>query len=617
MPTSLASPEQGAKLTSTGVEYCVWAPGRQRVEAMIEAREGRSAQTIRLEPQPGGFFQAGDPQGRAGDRYRFRLDGDGPFPDMFSRWQPEGVFGPSMVIDPATYAWQSGEWMRPSLDDLIFYELHIGTFTAEGTFRSAIDRLDAVSDLGVNAIELMPVADFPGRWNWGYDGVMLYAPSRAYGSPDDLRALVDAAHQRGIAVVLDVVYNHLGPSGNFLGAYTPRYFHAERHTPWGQAFNLDGEDALPVRDFFLRNVAYWLDEYRIDGLRLDATHAIEDASPRHLISEAVALGQQRGACMIAEDERNQATLFARPEDGGWGLDAAWADDFHHSARVAATGQREAYFAGFSGTASELVDILQHGWSYRGRPTPKGHLRGTPCQHLPPQAFVFCVSNHDQVGNRPFGDRLHEAAGLEKTRAAVGLLLLGPYTPLLFMGQEWAASTPFQFFTDHEGELGEAVSKGRAEEFAGFTAFGDPAAIEKIPDPQAEATFQRSILNWSERSQEPHAAMLAWHLACIKWRRRLAAYGRAHQGWHAALAGEAVGLRWSAVADQPDRLLLCSLREGSKVGGAVAVPPPGARWREVLSSFDPRFGGRSEAVIDWERGIGNLGAPGAMLLEATP
>ena len=477
---------RGAQPLAEGVRYGVWAPDALCVAA--EVRRAAAARTLALARKADGFWSVDDPGGAPGDLYLFRLDGGVPLPDPASRFQPAGVSGPSECVDPGAFVWRCPNWTRPRWAGQTTYELHIGAMSGEGTFRAAIPMLARIRDLGAEAIELMPLADFAGGRNWGYDGVALFAPARCYGRPDDLRALVDAAHGAGLAVILDVVYNHAGP-GSVLGSYTRDYFRTGESTPWGSGFNLDGPRSGPVRDFLLGNVCAWLDEYRMDGLRLDATHAIRDDSPTHLIDEMAGLAHERGAFLVAEDERNSARILRR-QGGGPGVDAAWADDFHHQVRVALTGTRESYFAGYGGSAASLADTIRHGWSYRGQPYPAwgGRPRGEPADHLPPEAFVYCIENHDQVGNRALGERLEHLVTPAQFRMASMLLCLGPHPVLLFMGQDWAASSPFLFFSDHGGELGRLVSAGRRREFG---------HNEAAPDPESPSTFEASKLSWDE------------------------------------------------------------------------------------------------------------------------
>ncbi len=614
------------------MNYRVWAPDCQEVEVIITASAGGAAASrqVRLRRNAEGVFEGSDAAGAVGDRYKFRLDGDEArtFPDPGSRFQPEGVHGPSEVTrSGAEYAWQNERTVpHLPLADLVIYELHVGTFTPAGTFLGAIERLDEIADLGATAIELMPLADFPGRWNWGYDGVMLYAPARCYGTPDDLRALVDAAHARGLAVILDAVYNHFGPDGNYLGAYTQAYFNARHKTPWGDGFNFDGSDAAAVRDFFLGNAAYWMDEFRIDGFRLDAVHAILDDSPRHILKEIAAAIHARGGFVFAEDERNEARLATPESADGVGLDGLWADDFHHSVRVALTRQRESYLRDFMGSPGELSDTLANGWHYRGKESFNHKKpRGTECRQLPPSAFCLCISNHDQVGNQAFGERLTASCSPAGYRAASVLLLLCPYTPLLFMGQEWGASTPFLYFTDHNAELGRLVTEGRRKEFKGFKAFNDEASISRIPDPQSEKTFLASKLRWDEREQPGHAATLALYRAALALRRSEPALrGReSRENWQTGvLLGGAVALRYEAPGNGNETagacLLVTDLQGGCDADlstESLAALPAGQRWQTVLSSDAREFGGEGREL--WEPGSGQLRFPdpGTVLLKA--
>lgn len=595
---------QGADLVEGGVRYRIWAPEKRRVEARIEPAGGGDARVLTLAPEEGGYHIARDSAGRAGDRYRYVLDGEGPFPDPASRAQPDGVHGPSLVVDPLAYAWDDAGWKCPPLRDLVIYEIHVGTFTPEGTFRAAIGKLGWLRELGVNAIQMMPVADFPGGRNWGYDGVALYAPARCYGTPNDLRALVDAAHAHGIAVVLDVVYNHLGPDGNYLGAYSRHYFNEERHTPWGAALNFDGEGSAAVCGFFVCNAAYWLDEFHFDGLRLDATHAILDESERHVLAQIADVAHERGAFVIAEDERNAAMIVAAD---GHGLDAVYADDFCHTVQVALGDH--SYREDFDGSAAELADELRHGWHYRGKVSKHhGVPRGSECAHLPPSCFALCISNHDQVGNRAFGERLHQLTSPEAYRAASALLLLAPYTPMLFMGQEWGAFTPFLYFTEHNDELGRLVTEGRRKEFARFPEFRDPARARTIPDPQSIETFERSKLDWSEVAREPHAGLLALHRECLRLRAADRAFRPAtRDGWEVADIGAAMlvlrgaGFEWKIVA----HLAGASLRH--RVSGAGC--------QCVLSTNEERFGGNGVSGFDPEPGELKLDGPELLVLRS--
>lgn len=584
---------QGAEILRAGVSYRVWAPSVDALSVWITSA-GRT-RTLTLKKDRQGFHSTLDGEGRAGDLYKYQFPDRHRFPDPASRFQPEGVHGSSEVIDPARFRWRHRR-RRVEMDRAIFYEMHLGTFTPEGTFRSAAQRLPELVKLGVNTVQLMPLADFPGDRNWGYDGVAVYAPSRAYGCPDDLRKFVDRAHALGLSVVLDVVYNHFGPDGNYLGCYSSAYFNPKHKTPWGDGFNFDGPLNGPVRRFFLDNLRMWIDDYRIDGFRLDATHAILDDSERHFLAEAAELVQKKNGVVIAEDERNWSQLLEPFADGGMGLDAVWADDFHHSVRVAATGERESYLSDFEGTGPELASILEHGWKYRGQKTKRhGHRRGTPCRHLPPESFVVCISNHDQTGNRAMGERFHQAATPESWRAAVGLLLLSPYVPLLFMGQEWNASTPFLYFTDHHPELGHMVTQGRRREFREWKAFRDSKARRKIPDPQAMETFRRSVLSWNERQTKGHLEILRLHQSLIQLRGRPTHQSSRQRGnWKVRSLASGRVLAMEFLGSEKPWLVLCRLQGGTPA--RVRLPAAYGKPELLLSTNQRRFGGNGSLAI---------------------
>ena len=488
----------------------VWAPEHSLVELVVE-REG-SRDLRKLQRDARGYWSGEFGDLPPGSRYKYRLSGDDGqvFPDPASRYQPDGVHGPSQVIDPS-FRWTDQDFRAPRADGIVFYELHVGTFSPEGTFRGAIDRLPYLAQLGVTALELMPIGDFPGNRNWGYDGVSIFAPARCYGTPDDLRRFVNAAHQHGLAMFLDVVYNHFGPDGAYANAFSPYYFTNKHRSPWGDGVNLDGPHSTEVRNFFMANALQWVRDYHFDGLRLDATHALQDEGPRHFLEEfttTVRGRADREVLFVAEDHRNLAQLVLPADQGGWGLDGVWADDLHHQVRVHVAHDSEGYYEDFTGRIDDLAATIRQGWFFTGqRSKHMKHARGTDPGKLAPRQFVVCIQNHDQAGNRAEGHRLSHDVDLATYRAASALLLTLPETPLLFMGQEWAATSPFLFFTDHHDELGRQITEGRREEFASFASFADPALREKIPDPQAERTFTRSRLNWSELDAPAHASTL--------------------------------------------------------------------------------------------------------------
>jgi len=493
--------------------FTVWAPACDSMEVDFEGTR------LPMERSAGGWWQAEREDDTPGARYRFVIDGGEPRPDPRSPWQPEGIDGPSATVDHDAFTWHDGAWHGARLASAVLYECHVGTFSPEGTFDGVAARLDHLVDLGVTAVELLPVAEGSGTRGWGYDGVALWAPHHAYGGPDGLKRLVDAAHARGLAVVLDVVYNHLGPAGNHLAEYGP-YFTDRYRTPWGSAVNFDGAGSDEVRRFAIDNALMWFEDYHADGLRLDAVHAIVDESALHLLEElAVAVDARadhlgRPLWLIAESDRNDPRLVRSPEAGGYGLDASWSDDFHHALHSALTGERSGYYEDYGrlsqvATALRRVHVFGRDWS----PFRQRH-HGRPVGDLPATRFLGYLQNHDQVGNRAVGERSAALMSLGRLKAAAALVLCAPTVPMLFQGEEWGASTPFQYFTDHRDPgLGRAVSEGRRREFAAFGWSPDD-----VPDPQDPATFERSKLRWDELDDEPHASVLEWHRGLIALRR---------------------------------------------------------------------------------------------------
>ncbi|WP_232324189.1 malto-oligosyltrehalose trehalohydrolase, partial [Variovorax sp. WDL1] len=454
------------------------------------------------------------PGARPGDAYRFRLPGGLGVPDPASRFNPDDVHGASRVVDPRAHAWQHEDWRGRPWEEAVVYELHVGTFTPEGTFAAAGARLPALAQLGITAIELMPLADFPGRRNWGYDGVLPFAPDASYGTPEGLKALVDAAHGLGLMVLIDVVYNHFGPEGNYLHAYCPEFFNPKHQTPWGAAINYDGEGARTVRDFFIHNALYWVEEFRFDGLRMDAIHAIRDDSPLHIVHEICQAlragpGQERHVHVVLENDANQASFLARDALGLPSCGTAqWNDDLHHAAHVLATKETDGYYADYADDpVAQFGRALAQGFVYQGQPSAfrGGERRGEDASRLPLAAFVSYLQTHDQVGNRAFGERIQAIGDIALVRAAWTCLVFSPHVPMLFMGEEFEASTPFQYFCDFGPELAAAVSQGRREEFGRFAAFTDEAARARIPDPNAESTFLASKLRWEEWDDPLHEA----------------------------------------------------------------------------------------------------------------
>ncbi len=502
------APALGAELLGDTTRFALLSDARRCAVRLFDASR-RLLSEHELEPLGDGYFEARVAGAPHGTRYAFVLDGR-ELTDPYARFLPDGVHAPAMVYAPR-YAFSHEPMARPIAQQVI-YELHVGTFTEQGTYAAAAERLEALVELGVTALELMPLAAFAGTRGWGYDGVAHYAPYAPYGEPDELRAFVDRAHGLGLSVLLDVVYNHFGPSGNYLPAYSSRYFTSEFPTPWGDAPRF-AERAM--RRYVLDNARYWLSEFRFDGLRLDATHALVDPSPKHLLRELVEVVAEftPRRLLIAEDERNEPALVTE-----YGLDGVWADDFHHQVRVTLTRERDGYYAAYEPGAAGVARGIERGWLYEGQASPSGKPRGRSADALTAEAFVYCIQNHDQIGNRALGDRLNHSVSPDAYLAVSALLLLLPMTPLLFMGQEWAASAPFRYFTDHDAELGALVSAGRRREFAHFAAFQSETARASIPDPQAEATFSSSRLDWSERERGEHARALALYRAALALRK---------------------------------------------------------------------------------------------------
>ena len=581
------------------VHFRVWAPKRSRVEVLL-APGAPDERAVPLERESeSGYFSALVPGAAAGTRYRFRLDGDAARPDPASRYQPEGPHGPSEVADPDAFGWTDAGWRGVPAERHVVYELHVGTFTPEGTWRAAERELPALAELGVTTIEMMPVADFPGRFGWGYDGVDLFAPTRLYGAPDDLRRLVDRAHALGLAVMLDVVYNHVGPDGNYLRDFADAYFSTRHRNDWGESLNFDGDCSAPVREFVLANAEHWNREYHLDGLRLDATQAIVDDSPRHILAEigerVRAAAPGRTTWVVNENEPQHVALVTPEERGGCGLDAVWNDDWHHSALVALTGRDEAYFADYRGAPQEFVSAAKYGFLFQGQWYRwQRARRGTPAFGVAPWRFVHFLQNHDQVANFGRGERVHTSAAAGRLRALTAVLLLGPQTPMLFQGQEFAASAPFLFFADHRDELARQVAAGRRAETSQFVNLALDEMRTTFAPPDDPATFARCKLDHAER--ERHRPWWELHRDLLALRREdpvLAAPRARLDG--AVLSDAAFVLRVFAPEGSAsgDRLLCVNLGRALHLDPApepLLAPPAGARWRTLWSSEHPRYGG---------------------------
>jgi len=508
----------GVRVDGT-TRFRLWAPGAAHVELWLETH----ARTMPMARDAGGWAELVTHEAPAGTRYRFRIDRELLVPDPAARYQPGDVHGASEVVDPLSYAWRDTAWKGVPPERLVFYELHVGTFTPAATYTGVIQRLDHLASLGVTAIELMPVADFPGRWGWGYDGVLLFAPEARYGRPEDLKSLVDVAHQRGLAVLLDVVYNHFGPEGNYLHRYAPDFFTTRHRSLWGDGINYDGSGSEVVRAFMIHNALYWLEEFHLDGLRLDAVNAIVDESKVHLLTElgrAVAdgPGRDRPVHLILENGANHARRLERAPGGRPLYQAQWNDDVHHALHVTLTGEAGGYYEDYQPPLPQLGRCLTEGFAFQGEHSRyRGGPRGEPSAHLPPSAFVSFLQNHDQIGNRALGERITAISPPDAVRAATAIVLLSPALPLLFMGEEWAAPEPFLFFADLGPHLGPSVAEGRRREFARFPDFASPAMRERIPDPQAPATRTRSVLDWSRLDELPHRTWLELHRTLLRRR----------------------------------------------------------------------------------------------------
>lgn len=516
----------GAEVQPDGsVRFRLWAPAANSVAVNLG---NANTAPLPLAPAGQGWFELTTSQAHVGSLYRFQIDGKSLVADPASRFQPQDVHGPSEVIDPAGFGWKDQDWRGRPWEQAVIYELHVGTFTPEGIFRGVGQKLDYLRDLGVTAIELMPLSDFPGARNWGYDGVLPFAPDSSYGRPEDLKHLIQSAHAKGLMVFLDVVYNHFGPDGNYLHLYSPQFFTDRHKTPWGDAINFDGPESRTVRDFFIHNALYWLEEYHLDGLRLDAVHAIVDDSKPDVLTELAQtvrerFGEERFVHLILENGDNISRYLQRARNGAVRLyDAQWNDDIHHALHVLLTGESDGYYADYvQDPMRHLCRCLREGFAYQGEYSEyHASNRGEPSADLPPSAFVSFLQNHDQIGNRAFGERISQLADPKALKAAMEILLLAPSPPLLFMGEEFAANTPFLFFCDFHGELAAAVTNGRRNEFARFSKFSSADVRSSIPDPNSEQTFLRSKVDWDSLQVDSHADWLRFYRKLLALRQRV-------------------------------------------------------------------------------------------------
>ncbi len=582
----------GAELSPNGeTRFRVWAPKAKRVEVVLESG------SYNLNAEPGGYF-SGAARSDPDALYRFRLDqGEQLYPDPASRFQPEGPQGPSCVVDPFAFDWSDAKWAGVRLPGQVIYELHVGTFTMEGTYRAAAAQLHELARIGITVIELMPLADFAGKFGWGYDGVNLFAPTRLYGSPDDLRSFVNDAHAAGIAVILDVVYNHFGPEGNYLGSFSDDYVTDRYTNDWGQSLNFDGPNSCPVREYFVSNARYWIDEFHFDGFRFDATQDICDRSPEYIIGAigraARAAAGERPLILVAENEP-QETRLVRPEsDGGDDLDGLWNDDFHHSAIVALTGRNEAYFTDYAGAPQEFISTAKRGYLFQGQHyTWQSKGRGTSTAGLPPEAFVAFIENHDQVANGASGERVRVQTSPGKYRAMTALLLMGPWTPMLFQGQEFGATTPFIFFSDMSADLRDAIQKGRFEFLMQFPSAATEEAQERLPAPANPETFTRCKLNFAERATNQHLYDL--HIDLLRLRHDDARFRQQPIGAvdGAVLTDSSFVLRFFG-SDAETRLLIVNFGQRIElpiIPEPLLAPPTAHGWDTLWSSDSPRYGG---------------------------
>src|SRR5947209_547351 len=584
--------------------FRIWAPKAREIDVVLE--DGTSSEPIfyPLTPEAGGYFSGAVNVG-ADSRYRFRVNrGENFYPDPASRFQPQGPHGPSCIVDPGQFRWADTNWPGVTLKGQIFYEMHIGTFTKEGTWCAAVEQLPELARVGITVVEMMPVAEFPGKFGWGYDGVNLFAPSHLYGTPDDLRAFIDRAHSLGVAVILDVVYNHFGPDGNYLGIFSDDYLIREKENEWGNAINFDGPNSGPVREFFITNGRYWVEEFHLDGFRFDATHAIRDQSTEYIIGAVGRAAREaagsRSILLIAENDLQEAKMAQPSREGGDDLDGMWNDDFHHSAVVALTGRNEAYFADYRGTPQEFISAVKYGFLYQAQARSRRKaLRGTPTFGISPEVFVCFLENHDQIANTGPGQRLRFQTSPRRYRAMIALLLLGPWTPLLFQGQEFGASSPFLFFADiGDASVRDAIRKGRAEWLAPFLSLTEDQTWRTLPAPDDPEVFASCKLNFSERKNNRELYDL--YIDLLKLRRE---DSRLRQQSAGGIDGAVLGpasfvLRYFS-ANNDDRLLLINLGASQVLRPAsepFLAPPSGCTWETLWTSNSPRYGGAGAVAI---------------------
>jgi maltooligosyltrehalose trehalohydrolase len=580
---------------SGGVHFRVWAPRRRHVHVIVE---GKPAASISLNHEAEGYFSGFAPDAKGGDRYQLRLDSeDRLLPDPASRFQPDGPHGASQIVDPRAFAWTDQKWGGIGAEHQVLYEMHIGTFTPEGTWDAAAAKLPGLAELGITCLEVMPVSEFPGRFGWGYDGVDMFAPTRLYGKPDDFRRFIDRAHALGLGVILDVVYNHFGPDGNYLKEFSNDYFSTRHKTDWGEALNYDAAGSAGVRDFFIANAHYWIEEYHLDGFRFDATQNIYDDSADHILAAvtraARAAAGRRKIYLIAENETQDARIVRSPDRGGFGMDAVWNDDFHHTAMARMSGHNEAYYSDYKAEPQEFISAAKWGYLFQGQHSLwQKKRRGTLSFDLPPTAFVSFIENHDQVSNFPRGLRSHQMGGLGMYRTMTALMLLTPQTPMFFQGQEFGSTSPFYYFADHHEDLAKLVRKGRGEAMCQFPTAARPEMAGCHADPGAMETFKQCVLDWAERDR--NGTTLRLHADLLKLRREDSVFREPRRGKvdGAVLGADAFVLRFFG-REGDDRLLLINFGIDHHVRPApepLLAAPAGTEWEILWSSEDPRYGG---------------------------
>jgi len=597
----------GAELIGENqTHFRIWAPKAEHVDLVLEESVGKNAKRTfhPLQAEPAGYF-SGVANVGAGARYRFRVNNaENFYPDPASRFQPEGPHGSSCILDPSQFQWSDSHWPGIKLKGQVIYEMHIGTFTQEGTWRAAAEQLAELARIGFTVIEMMPVADFPGKFGWGYDGVDLFAPSHLYGRPDDLRAFVDRAHALGLGVILDVVYNHFGPDGNYLGIFSDDYLVREKENEWGDAINFDGPDSRSIREFFITNGRYWIEEFHFDGFRFDALHAVRDRSDDYIIG---AIGQaarqaagSRSIVLIAENDLQEAKMVRPRSEGGDDMDAMWNDDFHHSAVVALTGRKEAYYGDYRGAPQEFISAAKYGFLYQGQALSwRKALRGSATFDVDPQAFVCFIENHDQIANTGPGQRLLFQTSPGRYRAMTALLLLGPWTPLLFQGQEFGAASPFLFFADvGDAFVREATRKGRATWLAPFLSLSQGQALKSLPAPDDPQVFARCKLDFSER--DANRQFYDLHIDLLKLRRKDSRFRQQNpDGIDGAVLGRATFVLRYCSQENDDRLLIVNFGESKTLKPApepLLAPPSGYRWKTLWTTESPRYGGTGSIAV---------------------